>query len=125
MRSDLLAAAACACAAVLPLGGCTLYGDTYGESYASGFSAPPDTPYYAERYYKADPRYPERRLGPKDAIYMGSDGRYYCKRPDGTSGLIVAGIDEGALANLIQPGHSRTLGSITSPAIDRKKIRCH
>ena len=33
-------------------------------------------------------RYRERRLGRRDRIYRGGDGRYYCRRSDGTTGLI-------------------------------------
>jgi hypothetical protein len=114
------------------LGGCTQYGDAYGSSYASGFSAPPGTAYYAERYYKDDPRYHERRLGMNDAIYVGGDGRYYCKRSDGTTGLIVGGIAGGALGNAIAPGGSKTLGTLLGAAggaavgasIDQKQVRC-
>lgn len=130
MRSRVLALVAGA--AALPLGGCTLYGDAYGESYSSGYGAPPGTPYYAERYYKDDPRYQERRLGRNDTIYEGGDGRYYCKRADGTTGLIVGGIAGGALGNLIAPGGSKTLGTLlgaaggaaAGAAIDAKKVRC-
>src|SRR5215203_6025556 len=47
------------------------------------------TDYDASRYYRDDPRYQERRLGANDEVYRGSDGRYYCKRSDGTTGLII------------------------------------
>lgn len=119
-------------AAAAMLGGCTEYGDAYGSSYSSGFGAPPGGPYYAERFYKDDARYHERRLRNEDAIYMGGDGRYYCKRSDGTTGLIVGGIAGGALGNLIAPGGSKTLGTLLGAAggaavgasIDAKKVRC-
>ena len=114
------------------LGGCTQYGDGNASSYSSGYGAPPEAPYYAERYYKDDARYHERRLRDSDAIYVGSDGRYYCKRSDGTTGLIVGGIAGGALGNLIVPGGSKTLGTLLGAAggaavgasIDRKQVRC-
>ena len=48
--------------------------------------------YYADRYYRDDARYRERRLSRRDRIYRGSDGRYYCRRSDGTTGLIVGGM---------------------------------
>jgi hypothetical protein len=130
MRSKVLPLALGA--AALPLAGCTQYGDAYGSSYSSGFGAPPGTPYYAERYYKDDPRYQVRKLGKNDTIYMGGDGRYYCKRTDGTTGLIVGGIVGGALGNAIAPGGSKTLGTLLGAAggaaagvaIDRKHVRC-
>jgi len=55
------------------------------------------TTYDARRYYRDDPRYTERRLSAQDEVYRGSDGRYYCKRSDGTTGLIVGGAG-GALS---------------------------
>lgn len=65
------------------------------------------------RYYRYDPhRYPPRRLGRHDRIYRGYDNRYYCRRDDGTTGLIVGGIAGGVLGNVITPGGSKTLGTI-------------
>lgn len=68
--------------------------------------------YYADRYYRDDPRYGERRLSRNDRIYRGEDGRYYCRRSDGTTGLVVGAIVGGVLGNLIAPGGSETLGTI-------------
>ena len=48
------------------------------------------------RYYRDDPNYRERRLGAQDEVYRGSDGRYYCRRSDGTTGLVI-GAGVGAL----------------------------
>ena len=47
-----------------------------------------------------------------DRVYRGSDNRYYCKRDDGTTGLILGGIAGGALGNIVTPGGSKTLGTI-------------
>jgi hypothetical protein len=67
----------------------------------------------AARHYRHDERrYPPRRLGRHDRVYRGSDNRYYCKRDDGTTGLIVGGIGGGVLGNIIAPGGSKTLGTI-------------
>ena len=67
----------------------------------------------AARYYKRDDRrYRPRRLGRNDRIYRGSDYRYYCRRDDGTTGLIVGGMAGGVLGNVIAPGGSKTLGTI-------------
>lgn len=65
------------------------------------------------RYYRHDAhRYRPRRLGRHDRIYRGSDNRYYCRRDDGTTGLIVGGIAGGVLGHVITPGGSKTLGTI-------------
>lgn len=115
MRTMILAAAT----ATTLLGGCATTG--YG-----------DRGYWADRYYRDDPRYTERVLTDNDNIYVGRDGRYYCKRDDGTTGLIVGGIAGGVLGNLIAPGGSKTLGTIlgagagaaAGAAIDRSNVRC-
>ena len=67
----------------------------------------------AARYYRRDDRrYRLRRLGRTDRIYRGSDNRYYCRRDDGTTGLVLGGIAGGALGHIIAPGGSKTLGAI-------------
>jgi len=67
----------------------------------------------ASRYYRYDNRrYAARRLGRNDRVYRGSDNRYYCKRDDGTTGLIVGGIAGGVLGNVIAPGGWKTLGTL-------------
>ncbi|MES1974295.1 MAG: glycine zipper 2TM domain-containing protein [Pseudomonadota bacterium] len=68
--------------------------------------------YDPARYYRDGPNYQERVLGPDDRVYRGNDGRYYCKRNDGTTGLIVGAIGGGILGNVIDGGHSRGVGTI-------------
>ena len=114
MRTSILAAALLA----LPLGACMSdgYGDRYGYDRPSG---PP-------------PAYSGRAIGDGDYIYRDAEGRYYCKRDDGTTGTIVGAIAGGVLGNLIAPGGSKTLGTILGAgggalagrAIDRNDIRC-
>ena len=87
----------------------------------------------ASKHYRRDGRYRPRRLGRDDRIYRGSDNRYYCKRDDGTTGLIVGGITGGVLGNVIAPGGYKTLGTIVGAgagaligrAIDDGDIVCH
>ena len=67
---------------------------------------------YPERYYVADSRYKPRRLSSNDYIYRGSDNRYYCRRSDGTTGLIVGALAGGTLGNVIAPNGSKTVGSL-------------
>ncbi len=68
--------------------------------------------YYADQYYRADRRYKERRLSNNDRVYRGRDNRYYCRRNDGSTGLIVGGVVGGIAGNAIAPGGSETLGTI-------------
>lgn len=132
MRKNALALAALFGVAVLPLGACTQYGDGYGSSYSSGYGPPPGADWYPDQYYRDDTRYHERRLRNNDRIYVGRDGRYYCRRSDGTAGLIVGGIAGGILGNVIAPGGSKTLGTLlgaaggaaAGSAIDRNDVRC-
>jgi hypothetical protein len=134
-------------AAGIALGGCATYGygdnggwGYYDRSYDSEYGRydwnhpdPRYQGYYADRYYRQDPRYHERVLTRDDRIYRGQDGRYYCRRSDGTTGLIVGGIAGGVLGNIIAPGGSKTLGTIlgagvgaaAGSAIQQDQVRCH
>jgi len=47
-----------------------------------------------------------------DRVYRGCDNRYYCKRDDGTTGLIVGGVAGGVLGTMIAPGGSKIQGAI-------------
>lgn len=88
--------------------------------------------YDASRYYRETPRQRERRLSERDRIYRGQDGRYYCRRTDGTTGLVVGAIAGGVLGNVIAPGGSETLGTILGAIaggiagreIDRGDVKC-
>ena len=68
--------------------------------------------YDPSRFYRNDPRYQERVLSSNDRVYRGSDGQYYCRRNDGTTGLIVGAGGGGLLGNVIDGGHSRGVGTI-------------
>lgn len=93
---------------------------------------PGQSAYYADNYYRSGNYYQERRLGANDRIYRGQNNQYYCRRPDGTTGLIIGGIGGGVLGNIIAPGGSNTLGTIIGAvaggvagrAIDRNNVRC-
>ena len=68
--------------------------------------------YDPARYYRAGPNYQERVLSSDERVYRGNDGRYYCKRNDGTTGLVVGAVAGGVLGNVIDGGHSRSVGTI-------------
>jgi hypothetical protein len=90
--------------------------------------------YYGGRHWDRNERryYRERRLSRNDRIWRGRDGRYYCRRGDGTTGLIVGAALGGILGNAIAGGGDRTLGTILGLAgggllgreIDRGNVRC-
>jgi opacity protein-like surface antigen len=115
-------------------GGNGYYGGSYGGgSYGGDYRAPYSTDYDAYRYYRDDPRYTERRLSNNDEIYRGSDGRYYCKRSDGTTGLVIGAVGGAAIGSAIdsQP-HGVTglliggaLGALAGKAVDQNSdVRC-
>jgi hypothetical protein len=132
MRTMLLAATA---AATL-VAGCTTAGrgSDYRRWSAYDYNRPDPAygGYFADRYYRDHPRYRERVLSANDRIYVGQDGRYYCRRNDGTTGLIVGGIAGGVLGTIIAPGGANTLGAILGAGagalagreIDRNNVRC-
>jgi hypothetical protein len=73
--------------------------------------------YEPSRYYREGPNYQERVLTSDDRVYRGNDGRYYCKRNDGTTGLIIGAAGGGVLGNVIAGGHSRTVGTLLGAGI--------
>ena len=88
--------------------------------------------YYADRYYRDGRYYGDRRLTRYDRIYRGQNGRYYCRRDDGTTGLIIGAGIGALLGNQVNVGGSRTLSTILGGAagaalgasIDRGNLRC-
>jgi hypothetical protein len=119
MRTKLLLAAALSLA---PLAACTTYGDD-GRGYR-------DRGYDWTAYHEGS--YEPYALGRDDYVYRGEDGRYYCKRRDGTVGLVVGGAVGGLLGSLIAPRGSKTLGTILGAAggaavgiaVERGEVRC-
>ena len=79
---------------------------------------PPDDRYEngydPSRYYRPGQ---ERVLATSDRVYAGNDGRYYCKRSDGTTGLIVGGAAGGILGNVIDGGRNRVAGTLIGGAL--------
>ena len=107
-------------------------GGRYGNGYAGDDRYEGD--YDPSRYYRDGPGYQERVLAADDRVYRGSDGRYYCKRNDGTTGLIIGAAGGGVLGNVIDGGHSRAagtligaaLGALAGKAVDQSssQVRC-
>ncbi len=105
-------AAAATCAG-LPLTACS---DVLGGGSGPGYASDRDG------YYMSD----------NDNIYRDEQGRYYCKKRDGTTGTIVGAVAGGLLGNVIAPGGSKTLGTVIGAAggavagraIDKGRTRC-
>lgn len=100
---------------------------------------PPWAPAHGKRakdrqaIYDAQGRYYEpRALRRDDRIWRGDDGRYYCKRGNGTTGLIIGGAAGALLGRAIDGGRQRTVGTLLGGAagallgreIDRGGVKC-
>lgn len=114
-----------ALAAAASLGaGCATYNDPYGDPW-SGYDG------YYERHYRAG-QYEPYALSRDDRVYRGTDGRYYCRRRDGTVGLVIGAGVGALLGNLIAPRGSNTIGTLLGAgagaaigyAIERGEVRC-
>lgn len=101
---------------------------------------------YAYDYNRPDPRYgryyqPNRyyrtgyapiRVDRRTRIYRGYDDRYYCRRSDGTTGLIVGAALGGLLGSQIDRGQSNIAGvligggagALLGREIDRGGVSC-
>lgn len=88
---------------------------------------------YDRRVYDSRGYYYEpRRITRSSRMWRGDDGRYYCKRDNGTTGLVI-GAGVGALAGHELAGRGdKTLGAILGGAvgavigreIDRGSLKC-
>ena len=104
----------------------------YG-SYDYNRYEPGQQTYYADRYYRDGSNYADRRLSNNDRIYRGQNGQYYCRRNDGTTGLIVGGAVGALLGRQIDRGGSRTVGTLVGAGagallgreVARGKMRCN
>lgn len=80
------------------------------------------------RSYYREPQY----IGANTRIWRGDDNRYYCRRDDGTTGLIIGAAVGGLAGNEIAGRGDKTLGAILGAAggallgreIDRSSYRC-
>lgn len=74
----------------------------------------------------------DRNRGYSGPVWRGRDGRYHCRRNDGTTGLLIGGAVGGLIGNGIAGNGDRTLGTILGVTggallgreIDRSGSRC-
>lgn len=86
--------------------------------------------YYADRYYRGG--YDPIPIHRHTRIYRGYDDRYYCRRDDGTTGLIIGATLGGVLGNTLARGESNVLatvlgagaGGLLGREIDRGSLSC-
>ena len=77
---------------------------------------PGNNGYYAEDYYRDGRYYRERRLSANDRVYLGRDNRYYCRRSDGTTGLIIGATAGALIGHSLDDSRSGLLGTIIGAA---------
>jgi len=66
--------------------------------------------------YDAQGRYYEPRRVSQDQVWRGRDGRYYCRRGNGTTGLVIGAAGGALLGREIDGGRNRTAGTILGAA---------
>ena len=88
---------------------------------------------YDDRRYSQRARYYDEPVYRDTRVWEGRDGRYYCRKKDGTTGLLIGAGVGGLIGHeLAGRGGDRTLGAILGAAggailgraIDRKGSRC-
>ena len=79
---------------------------------------PPWAPAHGARQkYDRQGRYIEPRLlRSSDRVWRGDDGRYHCRRENGTTGLIIGAAAGALLGREVDGGRDRTLGTILGGA---------
>ncbi len=87
----------------------------------------------AHRIYDDRGRYVEPRvLSRGDRVWRGDDGRYYCRRSNGTTGLVIGAAVGALIGNQVAGRGDKTLGTIIGAvgggllgrAIDRGELKC-
>ena len=69
-----------------------------------------------ERVYDSQGRYIEPRPVAAGDVWQGSDGRYYCRRGNGTTGLVIGAAGGALIGRAIDGGHHRATGTILGAA---------
>lgn len=79
--------------------------DRYRDRYDRG-----DRGYYNEGGNYGEPVYRNTR------VWRGNDGRTYCRKKNGTTGMIIGGAAGALLGREVDGGRDRTLGTILGAA---------
>ena len=118
-----LAAAAPAHAGVVTAPSGHPFGFQKSEQSGNFYHKKKDRRYYSSR---------DQRVGPNTRVWRGKDGRYYCKKDNGTTGLLIGGAVGGLAGHEIAGDGDKLLGTIIGAGagaligreIDRDKYRC-
>jgi Glycine zipper 2TM domain len=88
--------------------------------------------YYKNKKHRSNGYREPQYIGSNTRVWRGDDNRYYCKRDDGTTGLIIGAAVGGLAGNEIAGRGDKALGAILGAAggallgreIDRSNYRC-
>lgn len=89
--------------------------------------------YDQRQVYDRYDRYNEpRRITSRDRVWRGHDGRYYCERGNGTTGLVIGAAGGALLGRTIDQHGDRSvgtllgavLGGLLGQQIDKSDARC-
>lgn len=73
--------------------------------------------YYPDQHYRPGSSRDRYRIDRNTRIYRGGNGRYYCRRNDGSTGLIVGAAVGGILGNALGDGDSGLLSTILGAGV--------
>ncbi|KLE35827.1 glycine zipper 2TM domain-containing protein [Aurantiacibacter luteus] len=87
---------------------------------------------YNSQYDQYGRYYEPRRVSRNDSYWQGDDGRYYCRRENGTTGLIIGAAGGALVGRMIDTRGDRTVGTLLGAAlggvlgreIERGTARC-
>lgn len=116
-------------------------GVAYRQGYQDGRRASNNRPVYViDRTYRGNGRYTSngyynngrRNVSYQSPYWWGPGGQVYCRRSDGTTGLLIGAVAGGTLGNLIANYGDKTLGTVIGGAlggligreIERGDARC-
>lgn len=95
-------------------------------SYVPDMTAATTSDYYKKRKYRS------RALRSNERLWQDNQGRWRCKRDDGTTGLVIGGVVGGVAGHEIAGRGDRVLGAVIGAGvgalagreIDRRSGRC-
>ena len=70
-----------------------------------------------DRVYDSEGRYIEPRRVSAGEVWQGRDGRYYCRRGNGTTGLVIGAAGGALIGRAIDGGRNRATGTILGAAV--------
>lgn len=139
LKIAALAIAAPGLAVAMPAQAAPVSAEAYQPAYTATYEVD-SANQWRDRYRDRDHRRYDRgrydrhhdRYDRDRRVWRGRDGRYYCRKDDGTTGLLIGGAVGGLIGHEVAGRGDRTLGAILGAAggallgreIDRSGSRC-